>query len=140
MIAFGLAILNRFAFAKSSDYKAVEWLLEDYNDWNLPFAKTVRIEGRKTQDPSYTSDYAYELPLSKVKLEVDPSALFSILFVDKAEFDAMNISKDSRRTLNYTFFGDETLVEREGAWVDVNMHIDHSKDPPDIGLGLNPET
>lgn len=25
----------------------VTWQLEDYNEWNLPFAKTVLIEGRK---------------------------------------------------------------------------------------------
>ena len=137
MIAFGLAILNQFAFAESSKYIAVEWELENYNDWNLPFAKTVTIEGKKTQDPSYTSDYAYELPLSMYKLEVDPSALFSILFLDHDEFNQMNIPTDSLKTLNYTFFGDETLVEREGAWVDISMQIDHSDDPADIGLNLN---
>ena len=137
MIAFGLAILNRSAFAESSNYKAVEWELENYNDWNLPFAKTVTIEGKKTQDPSHTSDYAYELPLAMYTLEVDPSALFSILFLDKDEFEELNIPEDSIRTLNYTFFGDETLVERQGAWVDINMQIDHSQDPADIGLNLN---
>ena len=49
----------------------------------------------------------------------------------------MNFPTDSLKTLNYTFFGDETLVEREGAWVDISMHIDHSEDPTDIGLNLN---
>ena len=50
----------------------------------------------------------------------------------------MNIPDDKLVTLNYTFFGDETLLERKGAWVDINMKIDHSKDPVDIGL--SPET
>ena len=132
-----MAFLNQLALA-AEDYIAVEWKLEDYNEWNLPFAKTVTIEGKKTLDPSYTSDYAYELPLSAYTLEVDPSALFSILFVSKTEFEGMNIPDDNLVTLNYTFFGDETLIEREGAWVDINMKIDHSKDPIDIGL--SPDT
>ena len=46
----------------------------------------------------------------------------------------MKIPDDKLVTLNYTYFGDETLLERKGAWVDVNMHIDHSGDPPDIGI------
>ena len=43
----------------------------------------MTIEGQVTADPTYTSDYAYPLPLNLYTLEVDPSALFSILFLDE---------------------------------------------------------
>ena len=32
--------------SNSDDRKPVYWDLEDYNSWNLPFAKTVQIVGR----------------------------------------------------------------------------------------------
>ncbi len=32
----------------------VSWLLEDYNEWNLPFAKTVEIKGNENGDYPHT--------------------------------------------------------------------------------------
>lgn len=63
---------------------SVTWQLESYNDWNLPFAKTVAIVGRKgfEQDPYIDGDYGHYLAVDSYLLEVDPSALFSFIFVD----------------------------------------------------------
>ena len=46
----------------------------------------------------------------------------------------MGVNEDDYVTLNYTFFGDETLLERKGAWVDIVMDINHEKDLKDIGM------
>ena len=48
------------------------WELESYNSWNLPFAKTVKIQGADA-----TSSV---LPLANYLLSVDPSAYFSVIF------------------------------------------------------------
>ena len=77
-----LAILCHFAHGLSS---IQTWELEDYNDWNLPFAKTVEIKGRKGQ-AGYTGDHGHTLGASSYKMEVDPSALFTVLFLEKSVF------------------------------------------------------
>ena len=46
----------------------------------------------------------------------------------------MGVNEDDYVTLNYTFFGDETLLVRKGAWVDIVMDINHEKDLKDIGM------
>ena len=74
--------------------------LEDYNGWNLPFAKTVEIQGLTG------GNYTHELGAKSYKLEVDPSALFTVLFLEPDEFT--DWKKDDLVPLNYTFFGKET--------------------------------
>ena len=66
----------------------ITWQLEDYNGWNLPFAKTVEITGRKLTDhlPYIDGDYGHQLAVNSYKLEVDPSALFSFIFVKNTTF------------------------------------------------------
>ena len=65
-----LSILSYLTFAKS-----IIWELEDYNDWNLPFAKTVEI--RSKQDAAETQS----IPPKSYKMRIDPSVLFSIIFL-----------------------------------------------------------
>lgn len=44
-LAFILCVLSQFTYG----LKGMQtWELEDYNDWNLPFAKTVEVQGRYT--------------------------------------------------------------------------------------------
>lgn len=61
------------------------------------------------------TDTTGSFPTSKYQLEVDPSAFFSIIFVDTT----LSTPTDPR-TLNYTFFGqnDYTLV---GEWKDLTF-------------------
>ena len=61
------------------------------------------------------------LSADSYKLEVDPSALYSVLFVDKSVISGYKT--EDIRHLNYTFLGNEPMVEREGVWTSVNMTI-----------------
>lgn len=103
---------------------AVTWQLEDYNSWNLPFAKTVLIAGRKgLSDPPYVDgDYGHDLTLNQYKLEVDPSALFSIIFVAPELFTDYDPDYDIV-ALNYTLLGSEVMKMYKGVWVDVKMTV-----------------
>ena len=57
--------------------QAVTWQLENYNEWNLPFAKTIDIVGRKSG-----TEREYDKFISgRYKLEVDASATFTVLFM-----------------------------------------------------------
>lgn len=56
------------------------WKLEDYNGWNLPFAKTVEIKGRTG------GSHEHLLGANSYLMEVDPSALFTVLFLEPDTF------------------------------------------------------
>ena len=86
----------------------VQWELEDYNDWNLPFAKTVQIKGQKGETGYTDGPFSHDLGASQYKLEVDPSALFSMIFVDSESFT--DYTTDDLVTLNYTFYGDTVIL------------------------------
>ena len=86
----------------------------------------MSIEGVKSKYPDSESDYAYPLSVNLYNMEVDPSALFSVLFLESHTFASMEVPKEDMTTLNYTFFGDQTLLEYSGAWVNISMTIDHS--------------
>ena len=49
MIRAAILFLSLFVlqivFGSTEDNSTRTWALEDYNDWNLPFAKTVEIQG-----------------------------------------------------------------------------------------------
>ena len=94
-------ICSRFTYGTTS---MQTWELEDYNDWNLPFAKTVEITGRSTQE-GYTGSYPHTLGASSYKMEVDPSALFTVLFLEKSYFTDYDESQLIH--LNYTFLGNK---------------------------------
>ena len=76
-----LPILLSFLATLSWANKII-WQLEDYNGWNLPFAKTVEIQGRTDGK----GDYPHILALKNYKMRVDPSAIFSILFLESDFF------------------------------------------------------
>ena len=80
--------------------------MENYNDWNLPFAFTFIVE-----DSELTGNF----PTNTYQLEADPSAYFSIIFVDTSLTTIENPV-----TLNYTFFGqnDYTL---DGEWKELTF-------------------
>ena len=88
-----IQILIRAQPAPSVDdkgQKVYTWELERYNNWDLPFASSVEIGGRYTGGDfsDYNGTYPYLLPKRLYKMEVDPSALFSILFIEEDEFAA----------------------------------------------------
>ena len=65
-----------------------------------------------SNDPTYTGDFAYPLALNTYKMEVDPSSLFSMLFLETTTFETLGIPDDKLVNLNYTFFGEGPLIER----------------------------
>ena len=69
------------------------------------------------------------LAANSYKLEVDTSALFSIIFVDEASFT--DYTEDDVVTLNYTFLGSEPMVIRQGVWTNVQMTIQAQADSTD---------
>ena len=83
-------------------------MLEDYNDWNLPFAKSVEIMGRYTGQLDYNGTYPHVLGANTYKMEVDPSALFSILFLEQDVFP--DHTESDLKSLNYTFLGDQSII------------------------------
>jgi len=80
-------------------------LLEDYNGWNLPFAKTVEISGRNSNQDGYDGSYPVILGANSYKMEVDPSALFTVLFLKEAAFTGYDSETMTNVTLDYTFLG-----------------------------------
>lgn len=69
----------------------MQWDLEDYNGWNLPFAKTVQIQGTKNKsvksgEDSDTSDFMHYLAADSYLMEIDTSALFTVIFIDESSF------------------------------------------------------
>lgn len=126
-ILAGLCASNFDVVAAQDD--TMTWDLEDYNGWNLPFAKTVQIVGTKNIDSSSTDSNLHLLAANSYKLEVDTSALFSIIFVDEASFT--DYTEDEVVTLNYTFLGSEPMVIRQGVWTNVQMTIQAQADSTD---------
>ena len=61
------------------------------------------------------------LTANSYKLEVDTAALFSVLFVSKQTFTDYDTS--DLKYLNYTFLGDEQMLEYQGVWTDVRITI-----------------
>ena len=55
----------------------VHWYLENYNAWNLPFGKTVEISSRDG------GAHQHDFPGDRYLMEVDPAALFSILWLSE---------------------------------------------------------
>lgn len=52
----------------------VTWELENYNSWNLPYAKTVNIS------PRIAGEFTHDFTSRNYKLMVDPSAVFTVIF------------------------------------------------------------
>lgn len=82
--------------------------LENYNDWNLPFAMTFSVASTSTSQNNFPTD--------KYLLEMDPGAIFSIIFVDTT---LVTIPEADQVTCNYTFYGQNgyTFI---GQWLDLH--------------------
>lgn len=115
-------MLSTTFFLTMSIADPISWQLENYNGWNLPFAKTVEITGRKGGlDPYVEREFSHQLATNTYKLEVDPSALFSFIFVSNTTFTDYN-EKDVM-TMNYTFLGSAEMMSYTGVWVDTNITV-----------------
>ena len=64
----------------------------------------------------------HSLSADSYKLEIDTSALFSVIFVSNSTFTDYNAETDLR-TLNYTFLGNQPMVTYQGVWTDVQITI-----------------
>ena len=100
------------------------WSLESYNEWDLPFAKTVEVKQRTG------GDHYYAINTFTTKLEIDPSALFSIIFMQRSNFP--EVQDEDLRTLNYTYFGPENMLDGyQGVWTDVTIVITDNDEDQD---------
>ena len=93
------------------------WQLENYNGWNLPFAKRCEIVGRTD------GDHPHNLATNTYVMEVDSSAFFSVIFLTEEVFT--DYSKETDLVaLNYTILGNEPqLTDIYGVWTDVTITI-----------------
>ena len=127
MKSFGLLLLSQVANALSD---MNTWELEDYNDWNLPFAKTVEIQGRKGQD-DYTGDHGHTLGANSYKMEVDPSALFTVLFLSKSVFT--DYDESDLVNLDYSLIGTVAqLKPMQGVWTDCSLQMTNTVSKPGV--------
>ena len=94
LIRMLVAILLLFQRSLAED---IVWELENYNHWNLPFAKTVEIKARNE------GHHEHELATASYKLRVDPSSVISILFLEPEFFTDYN--NDDLVVLDYTYLG-----------------------------------
>ena len=98
-----------FALAQNiTDADPVIWELENYNRWNLPFMKTVEI---------MATDKTINFPRSRYKMEVDPSAYFSVVFTN---LDIMKV--EDPISLNYTFYGSKNYIVN-GTWTEMQLQF-----------------
>ena len=93
--------------------------MDGYNDWNLPFAKIVEIQGREG------GDHYHNLALDSYTMRVDPSAVFSILFLEPDFFTDYNES--DLVLMDYTFLGSFPQALYRGVWTDVKIKIPHKR-------------
>ena len=112
------AIVSLLLASLTSALKIV-WELENYGDWNLPFAKLVEIQGREG------GNHYHNLALDSYKMRVDPSAVFSVLFLEPAFFTDYNES--DLVVMDYTFLGNFPQVVYRGVWTDVSIKIRHNR-------------
>lgn len=101
---------------ESQQEKTVTWNLENYNDWNLPFSKTIELQ---------SNNNTFNFPKSNYILELDPSAYFSVVFTD------LDIERAGNPIfLNYTFYGEKNF-QANGTWIDMKLTFDKTADPTD---------
>ena len=86
----------------------------------------MEIKGRKGQ-ANYTGSYGHTLGANSYKLEVDPSALFTVLFLEKSYFT--DYTDDQLISLNYTFLGNNEQIDPlKGVWCDSTIMLKNDKD------------
>ena len=75
----------------------ISWELENYNSWNIPFAKTVEIKGRDG------GRHYHKLDANSYMMRIDPSISFSVLFIEPDYFT--DYDDDELVDLDYTYLG-----------------------------------
>ena len=67
-------------------------------------------------------DFTHNLATNTYVMEVDSSALFSVIFLSKEVFTDYDDSE--LKTLNYTILGSEPqITDIQGVWTDISMTI-----------------
>ena len=89
----------------------------------MPFAKTVEIVGTKNSASGYDENDTNQHYLAddSYLLEIDTSALFTVLFVSKDTFT--DYDENDLVELDYTFLGDQPMLTTKGVWTSVTMTI-----------------
>ena len=105
-----LFAVNASAVAQTRTIK-----LDNYNNWNLPFAKNFTI----TQVDDATEETNVAFPTGKYNLGLNPAAFFSVIFLDTTL-----IELSDPITLNYTWYG-ENDFQINGTWVNLNFTLDY---------------
>ena len=96
--------------------------MEGYNNWHLPFAKTLAIDG--SGDFSYFPDNYYTLIL-------DPCAYYSVIFVSSL----LSIPDDKKTgyplsqaaEITFNFYG-ESEIKMTGYWMTLDMTMRDVRD------------
>lgn len=88
----------------------------------------MQISGRKGTD-GYVGNHGHYLSTNSFLLEVDPSTLFSFIFVSNKTFT--NYEESELVTLNYTFMGEVEMSTFEGVWTDVEITLYSNSSDPD---------
>ena len=96
--------------------------LEDYNGWNLPFSKKMKIQPSDVFNGQVDIDTDMDFPTGEYQMEVDPTAYFSIIWIGEEYLDQVP-SPDLIKTINYTFYGN-SLYESKGVWAGANITVD----------------
>ena len=91
-----------------------EVTLQSYNDWNLPFTKTLTVSKQENEIQSF--------PDSKYIMELSPASFFSIIFVDSS----LSMPTETIK-LNYTWYGQNDFTI-EGVWVKVDISLTIDED------------
>ena len=104
-----LFAVNASAVAQTRTIK-----LDNYNNWNLPFAKNFTIT--QVVDATETN---VAFPTGKYNLGLNPAAFFSVIFLDTTL-----IELSDPITLNYTWYG-ENDFQINGTWVNLNFTLDY---------------
>jgi len=81
--------------------------LENYNQWNLPYAKTVYVTQTSVSTPSVQQ--------GSYQLLVDPNSWVTVFFTE--------LDLGGTDSLNYTFYGSEE-TELTGKWLTMELQFD----------------
>ena len=71
-------------------------------------------------------NFYHVLDPNSYKMRVDPSAIFSVIFLKSEYFT--DYTDDQLVSLDYTYLGDTPQLEYKGVWADVSILIPHSRD------------
>ena len=102
LLVFTLASLVLGTSGASANERRIA--LQNYNGWDLPFAKDIKISPK---------DAEANFPTSKYLLGLNPAAFFSIIFVDTSLYQPANPV-----TIDYSWYGQNNFTIK-GEWVDL---------------------